>query len=168
MRLTACRTFALTAFSLFALAATAADQSTVEGVAIKGAVPHAVTITRTELAAMPRTKLTASDPHSKQTNTYEGVLVTALLEKAGLTFGDGLRGKALASAVVVEATDGYRVVYAISEFDPATSPQTVLLADTMDGKPLPEGHGLFRLIAPADKRPARWVRMVKSLTVVTP
>ena len=42
----------------------------------------------------------------------------------------------------------------------------VLLADTMDGKPLPADAAPFRLIAPADKRPARWVRMVKRLTVV--
>jgi DMSO/TMAO reductase YedYZ molybdopterin-dependent catalytic subunit len=152
------------AIALLALASLAASNDSVE---IKGAVPHPLTLTRSNLAAMPRTKLTVTDPHSKQTNAYEGVLVSEILARAGAPQGEHLRGKALATSVVVEATDGYRVVYAIAELDPGTSSQNVLLADTMDGKPLPDGLGPFRLIAPADKRPARWVRMVKSLTIVS-
>jgi hypothetical protein len=36
----------------------------------------------------------------------------------------------------------------------------------MDGAPIGAGEGPFRLVAPHEKRPARWVRMLKSLTVV--
>ena len=36
----------------------------------------------------------------------------------------------------------------------------------MDGAPIPGGLGPFRLVAPHEKRPARWVEMVKSITVV--
>jgi hypothetical protein len=36
----------------------------------------------------------------------------------------------------------------------------------MDGVPIGAGEGPFKLVAPHEKRPARWVRMLKSLTVV--
>jgi hypothetical protein len=42
----------------------------------------------------------------------------------------------------------------------------IIVADTMDGAPIPGGLGPFRLVAPHEKRPARWVEMLKSLTVV--
>ena len=42
----------------------------------------------------------------------------------------------------------------------------VIVADTMDGAPLGANQGPFKLVAPHDKRAARWVRMLKSLTVV--
>jgi hypothetical protein len=42
----------------------------------------------------------------------------------------------------------------------------IIVADTMDGAPIPGTLGPFRLVAPHEKRPARWVEMVKSLTVV--
>jgi hypothetical protein len=38
----------------------------------------------------------------------------------------------------------------------------------MDGSSLVAKLGPFRLIAPHEKLPARWVRMLKSITVVTP
>jgi DMSO/TMAO reductase YedYZ molybdopterin-dependent catalytic subunit len=149
-------------FLLF-LALTVSAQETI---AVRGSVAHPLTLTRADLAAMPREKATVTDPHSKATRAFEGVLLSEILGKAGVPLGEHLRGKALAVYVLVEATDGYRVVYAIAELDPATSGQRVLLADTMDGKPLSSDDGPFRMIAPGDKRPARWVRMVKSLTVV--
>jgi hypothetical protein len=44
----------------------------------------------------------------------------------------------------------------------------VLVADTVDGVPIDAKRGPFRLIAPHDKRPARWVRMLKSIKVFAP
>lgn len=43
--------------------------------------------------------------------------------------------------------------------------RVILLADIKDGQPLPPGEGPFRVIVPGEKRPARWVRQVRSLTV---
>ncbi len=43
-----------------------------------------------------------------------------------------------------------------------------MVADTMDGSPLGAGEGPFKLVVPHDKRPARWVRMLKSITIVRP
>jgi hypothetical protein len=35
----------------------------------------------------------------------------------------------------------------------------------MDGAPLGEKQGPFRIVAPNEKRPALWVRTLKSITV---
>ena len=67
--------------------------------------------------------------------------------------------------MVAEAKDGYAVVYSIAELDPAMTDNPVILADTMDGKPLAAKEGPFKIVVPGDKRPARWVRMVNALRI---
>jgi hypothetical protein len=42
----------------------------------------------------------------------------------------------------------------------------VIVADTLNGAPLGPNQGPFKIVAPHDKRPARSVRMLKSLTVM--
>jgi DMSO/TMAO reductase YedYZ molybdopterin-dependent catalytic subunit len=44
---------------------------------------------------------------------------------------------------------------------------TNTLADTADGKPLPERQGPLRIVVPQEKKGARWIRMVESIEVVT-
>jgi hypothetical protein len=58
------------------------------------------------------------------------------------------------------------VVFSLGELDESIGNLQVLIADSEDGKPLPQGSGPLRLVVPADKRPARWVRMVKAIRVV--
>ena len=43
--------------------------------------------------------------------------------------------------------------------------RVILLADVKDGQPLPPREGPFRIIVPGEKRPARWVRQVRVVTV---
>ena len=73
----------------------------------------------------------------------------------------------MASYVVAAADDGYRVIFSLAELDSGILDSEVIVADTMDGSPLPANDGPFRIVAPHEKRPARWVRMLKSITVVT-
>jgi DMSO/TMAO reductase YedYZ molybdopterin-dependent catalytic subunit len=80
--------------------------------------------------------------------------------------GDQLRGSSMATYVVAEGQDGYRVIFSLAELDSGIVESEVIVADTMDGAPLADKQGPFRLVAPHEKRPARWVRMLKSLTVV--
>jgi hypothetical protein len=94
------------------------------------------------------------------------VAIVEILQKAGLKFGDALRGKALASYLLVEAGDGYQAVYALPEFDPPTNDRLILLADHQDGAVFPAAAGPLKIIAPGDKTHARWVRQVKSMTIV--
>jgi hypothetical protein len=107
------------------------------------------------------------NPHEKKEETYEGVTVQDLLRRAGVPQHEKLRGTVMAMYVLAEASDGYRVVYALPELDSDFQDSDVIVADTMNGSPLGENQGPFKMIAPHDKRPARWIRMLKSLTVVS-
>jgi hypothetical protein len=69
--------------------------------------------------------------------------------------------------VVAEAADGYRAVYSLAELDSDFQDSEVIVADTLNRSPLAEKQGPFKIVAPHDKRPARWVRMLKTLTVLT-
>jgi len=116
---------------------------------------------------MPRKTLKVLNPHDNKEETYEGVAVQELLRRAGVPQTDQLRGAAMALYVLAEASDGYRVVYALVELDSDFQESDVIVADTMNGAALGEKQGPFKMVAPHDKRPARWVRMLKSLTVVS-
>lgn len=132
---------------------------------ISGAVSSPLDLTVADLKGMPRKTLRVENPHSKKTEVYEGVLVEDLLQKAGVPQGEQLRGQAMAMYVLVEAADNYRVVFSLAELNSSFQDSEIIVADTMDGAPIPGGLGPFRLIAAHEKRPARWVEMVKSLTV---
>ena len=132
-------------------------------VRVFGDVAKPLTLTAAELATMPRTKITAS-AHN-QTGTYEGVAVRELLTRAGVPAGADLRGPALAKTVIVTGADGYRVAFALAEFDPAFTDRVSILADRKDGGPLAENALPFQIILADEKRPARWVRQVVSIEV---
>ena len=110
--------------------------------------------------------MSATNVHDKKTATYSGVLLRDLLAETGVPAGENLRGKAMATAIVVSAADGYQVTFSIGELDASIGNLEVLVADSEDGKPLAGNAGPLRLVVPADKRPARWVRMVKGIRVV--
>ena len=82
--------------------------------------------------------------------------------------GEKLRGTAMATYVVAEGNDGYRVIFSAAELDSGIIDSEVIVADTMDGKPIGQDVGPLRLVAPHEKRPARWVRMLTTITVVHP
>ena len=117
---------------------------------------------------MPRKTLHVSNPHDKKVEVYEGVALEDLLRKAGVPLGERLRGALMASYVIAEAGDGYRVAFSLAELDSGFLDSEIIVADTMDGAPLGPKVGPFRLVAPHEKRPARWVRMLKSITVTSP
>jgi DMSO/TMAO reductase YedYZ molybdopterin-dependent catalytic subunit len=133
---------------------------------ITGAISNPLVLTVADLKKMPRKKLSVVNPHDKKTENYEGVLLEDLLHKAGAAQGENLRGPTMATYVLAEAADGYRVLFSLAELDPGILDSDVMVADTMDGAPLGEKVGPFRLVAPHEKRPARWVRMLKSITIV--
>jgi DMSO/TMAO reductase YedYZ molybdopterin-dependent catalytic subunit len=133
---------------------------------ISGAVSTPLVLTVADLKKMPRKTLSVVNPHDKKTETYEGVLLEEILRRAGVPQGEKLRGSSMAIYVIAEAEDGYRVVFSLAELDSGIMESEVIVADTMDGSPLAAKQGPFRLVAPHDKRPARWVRMLKTITVV--
>ena len=144
----------------------AAQLPTGVAVHVSGAVSQPLALSLQDLAAMPRIKVTAKEHDT--TATYEGVALTEILQRAGAPLGKQLHGKALASYVLVTARDGYRVVFALPELDPdfTDASRQIILADTADGKPLPEKQAPLRIIDSQEKRGARWIRMVESIEVV--
>jgi hypothetical protein len=118
-------------------------------------------LTRADLNALPHIKVKTGT-----SATFEGVALGALLVKAGVGFGETLRGKRMASCLLVEAADGYRAVIALPELDPAFTDKQIVLAFLKDGKPLDDKEGPYRIVIPDEKRMARWVRQVTLLKIV--
>ena len=96
-------------------------------------------LARADIGALPHVKISTSV--SGTAATFEGVTVKAVLARAGVGFGETMRGKRLASCLLVEASDGYRAVIALLELDPAFTDKQVLLAFLKDGKPLDDKEG---------------------------
>ena len=105
----------------------------------------------------PHQTVTIFDHHTNASETYSGVPLIDLLAKLGVPHGKDLKSKALADYIVATGSDGYESVVALGEVDPEFHPGMVLVADTMNGKPL-DKTGPFRLVVSEDKRPARSVR----------
>jgi hypothetical protein len=124
-----------------------------------------VVLSRTDLEALPHVKVTASE-HSSGPMNFEGVTLKSILEKAGVTFGESMKGKRLTNCLLVEGADGYRVVIALPELDPGFTDKQTLLAFLRDGKPLREKEGPYRVVISDEKRMARWVRQVTTVKIV--
>ena len=133
-------------------------------VTVGGDVPHAYTLTAADLTSFPRRTVKAAD-HGQPEASYEGVSLTDILARAGAPLGPELRGKAMATYVVVGAADGYQVVFALPELDSAFTDRIIILADHKNGLQLDSREGPVRLIVPGEKRPARWERQVVAITV---
>ena len=116
------------------------------------------------LAAMPQAKVVLT-AHG-ETHAYEGPLLIDVLAKAGAPTGPAIRGPEMADVVLVTAQDGYRVALDLAEVDPGVRADRIILADRVDGHPIDAKDGPVRLVVEGDLRPARSVRMVRSISVV--
>ncbi|MGA2336579.1 MAG: molybdopterin-dependent oxidoreductase [Terriglobales bacterium] len=121
-------------------------------------------LARADIEALPHVKVTTAA--SGVSATFEGVALRAVLEKAGVGFDETMKGKRMASCLLVEAADDYRVVIALPEIDPRFNDKQVILAFLKDGKPLDDKKGSYRIVIPDEKRMARWVRQVTTLKIV--
>jgi DMSO/TMAO reductase YedYZ molybdopterin-dependent catalytic subunit len=135
-----------------------------QALVVAGDVTQALTLKPSDLKSMPRTTVTVSEEGREV--KYEGVLVGELLKRAGAPVGRDLSGKAVASYVRASAKDGYQVVFSLAEVDPGFTSNDIIVADTIDGKPLFDYQGPLRIVAPHDKRGARSIRMLQRIEVV--
>jgi DMSO/TMAO reductase YedYZ molybdopterin-dependent catalytic subunit len=166
-----CAAAVLASLSVFAAHGAFAQSAAATGpteLKIGGAVTTPLVVTQADLKGMPRVTIHAVNTHSNKMEVYAGVPLAALLQKAGVPQGGQIQVPWMTAYVLVEAADNYRVVFSLAELDAGFLDSEVLVADTVDGAPLGAGEGPFKLVAPHDKRPARWVRMVRSITVVRP
>jgi hypothetical protein len=145
--------------------ATAAPSAPGPALTVAGDVPTPLSLSLDDLRHLPRKTLTVANSHNGKQETYEGVPLAELWQRAGLPQGEALRGAAMATYVIAEGADGYRALFSAAELDSSFQDSDVIVADTLDGAPLSVREGPLKLVAPHDKRPGRWVRTLRSLTV---
>ncbi len=63
----------------------------------------------------------------------------------------------------LRARDGYVVLLSLGELDATLGGEPAIIATRCDGKATDTKDGLYRLIMPSDKRPARAVRQLESI-----
>ncbi|MGZ3756260.1 MAG: molybdopterin-dependent oxidoreductase [Mucilaginibacter sp.] len=151
---------------MFILGAVNTGLAIAQSVKITGEVTTPLELKLKDLQQFPQASVTRKDKDNKD-HTYSGVLVTALLQKAGVTSGKDLRGKNLTKYVLIEAADSYQVVFALAELDKDFTDRAIILATTIDGQPLVAGEGPFRIIVQDEKKPARCVKQVTAIKVLS-
>jgi hypothetical protein len=124
-----------------------------------------LTLKTADLQTMPRRSITMKQPDGRGV-THEGVLVAELLKRVGVPLGKALRGDAMATYVVASASDGYRVVFSLTELDPEFTGSEIMVVDRTNGQPLLADQGPIRIVAPKDLAGARSMRMLERIEVV--
>jgi DMSO/TMAO reductase YedYZ molybdopterin-dependent catalytic subunit len=131
---------------------------------VSGEVAKPLQLTLQDIAVLPHKTVILNDRDGKP-HAYSGVTITTILAKAGVTIGKELRGENLSKYLLVRCADGYEVLFSLAELDGSFTDREVILADTMEGSPLPEAKGPFRIVVPNEKKPARSCFQVVELVV---
>jgi DMSO/TMAO reductase YedYZ molybdopterin-dependent catalytic subunit len=111
-----------------------------------------------------QTQVVRKDKDGKD-HTYTGVLLSAILQKAGATMGKDLKGENLTKYATIKASDGYQVVFALAELDKDFTDRQIILATKIDGQLLALADGPFRVIVEGEKKPARCIKQVTGIKV---
>ncbi|MGG7550028.1 molybdopterin-dependent oxidoreductase [Chryseobacterium arthrosphaerae] len=131
---------------------------------VSGEVPDSLELSLTDLSEMPRKEASLKDKDGS-IHKYTGVSVQDILAKAGAPSGKALHGENISKYLLAKCTDGYQVLFSLAELDASIADKNVIVADTVDGKPLPESKGPLRLIAEGEKKPARSSYQLEALVV---
>jgi len=131
---------------------------------ISGEVSTPLTVDAAYLQKFTQTTVTRKDRDGKD-HTYSGVILSEILKNSGVTLGPELKGENLTKYLLVEASDGYQVIFALAELDKSFTDRTIILADKVDGAPLAPADGPFRIIVQDEKKPARCIKQVTAMQV---
>lgn len=132
---------------------------------LRGPDGKSLTLSPADLASMPHKTISVMNAHTKTNETYSGIPLSDLLAKVGAPQGESVKGPKFMLGVVATGTDNYSVLFALAEVDPSIHTGDVIVADSMGGQPLGK-DGAFKLVSSEEKRPARWVRNLATLSVV--
>jgi hypothetical protein len=126
--------------------------------------PVVIKISADVIAALPQVTITVTDETGNHVQ-YGGARLRDLLVAKGVPVATHLMGAELARSITVIGADGYPAVYALAEADPEIADAGIILATSQNGNPLPPNLGPVQIIAPGDKRHARWVHGVVEIVV---
>ncbi|MDO8913762.1 MAG: hypothetical protein Q8N10_09020 [Phenylobacterium sp.] len=103
-------------------------------------------LTPADLADLPRAEVKSG------ARTYAGPILTYVLRAGGLPVGPRLHGDPLRAYVVMTGKDGFQAVYSLAELDKDFHDDVVILADHVDGKPLPDKEAPWRVASSGDRK----------------
>lgn len=122
----------------------------------------AVTLDAAALDALPH-EVVRAEAHGKAVE-LNAVDLRDVLRAGGIAPPQQIYGAALRQVLLADARDGYGTAFAWAELDPALGGRRVFV---VTGGLQPD-EGPLRLLVPADARPARWVRQLQSLRLLSP
>ncbi len=131
---------------------------------VNGDVSKPLELSLADLSKMPRKEASLKDKEGI-VHVYTGVSVQELLARAGVPSGKELHGENMLKYLLVKCSDGYQVLFSLAELDASVADKNVIVADTIDGKPLPESKGPLRIVAEGEKKPARSSYQLESLVI---
>jgi DMSO/TMAO reductase YedYZ molybdopterin-dependent catalytic subunit len=146
---------------LFAYESKAQQQPSVK---VSGEVATPLDLKIGDLQQMPQTRVLHKEKDGKE-HTYTGVTLAEILQKAGITMGKDPKGKGITQYVLIDAKDGYQVVFALAELDKDFTDRKIILADKVDDKPLPESVGPLQVIVEGEKKAGRCIKQVIAIKV---
>ncbi|MCT4328412.1 molybdopterin-dependent oxidoreductase [Elizabethkingia anophelis] len=131
---------------------------------VSGDVLHPLEFTLSDLSKLKHKNASLKDKDGN-THIYSGVALQDILLKVGVPSGKELHGENLSKYLLVKYTDGYQVLFSLAELDPSIADKNIIIADSVDGKPLPDAKGPLRIVAEGEKKPARSSYQVAALVI---
>lgn len=130
-----------------------------------------LSLDRKSLEALGTTEVTWTErgtAHKVRGVALDKVLVTAGFDKGGMSkeMSPAQKRAGWKKVVRVTATDGFQAIFSCAEVSPDMGSTTAVLALDVDGKPIGDDVGPFRLVVPTDKEPSRSVRNVKRIEIL--
>ena len=139
-------------------------QTTLPSVSVEGRVDKPLTLYVKDVNAMQQSTVFFKD-FSGHTYSYSGVAVQEILKQAGLSSDREEMKDYYSQYVLAIGADGSESVFSMAEIDSILSGQRIILANKINGQPLPEGLGPFRLVVSGEANRVRWLWEVNRLVV---
>jgi len=149
--------------AVFGLLVSVAPSQVPATLLVQGIGGTSATLSVSDLSKLPQQTVKVTDHGTPA--TFVGVLLSDVLAKVALPAGEKFHSTAASYYLLVDAKDGYRAAFAWAELDSTFMDKPVYVVTMRDGKALTDQEGPFRLVAPGEKRAARWVRQVTALSI---
>ena len=153
------RTLLAATMALSTFAAAAQEPATVT---VSGRVQHPLTLTVSDLKAMPAIDVAVSQQTDRgpSQGKFRGALLWSIVDNAGL-LNSAEKNAYLRHTILVSGSDGYAAALSEGEIDPKLEGKQVIVAYMKDGAAF-EG---LRLVVPGDAHAARGVHDIAIIEV---